>query len=209
MLRYDIINTLIDRNDYQTYLEVGTREPEDCFNRIVCETKHSLDPCFEVEADVRYKYTSDDFFSLLEAGKLDLPADYKWDIIFIDGLHISTQVDKDIANALNHLSENGSIVMHDCSPETIHHAREDFYDKTTPAEANWNGTTWKAFYKYRATRTDLRMAVVDTDWGVGLIQKGNQVCCPFDNPFYEYNQFAENKKEYLNLISIQEFLQSW
>lgn len=209
MYRFDIINYLIKKHNYLNYLEIGVRNPNDCFNKIDVKTKHSVDPCVEFEADVNYKYTSDSFFSLLESSNLDLPFNYKWDIIFIDGLHISDQVERDILNSLNHLNKNGYILLHDCNPPTIHHAREDFHDTSTIAEGNWNGTVWKAFYKLRSTRNDLKMWTIDTDWGVGLITRGKQECCQFNNPYYEYSKFAKERKDILNLISVDSFIQNF
>jgi hypothetical protein len=210
MNRYDIINNLIKKYNYKTYLEIGVRDPKDCFNFIKCETKHSVDPGFEVklshfniENNVDYQYTSDDFFKLLENKELNLSSIYKWDIIFIDGLHISTQVEKDIINSLNHLSENGTIVLHDCNPPDLWHAREDFI--INGIAYAWNGTVWKSIYKLRATRPDLFVCTVDTDWGIGIIKRGQQQCCDFNNSFYEYREFEKNKKTYLNLITIDEF----
>ena len=201
MERFDLINYLIDKKKLKNYLEIGVRNPDDCFNRINCEIKHSVDPCIEIDSEVDYKFTSDSFFSLLVNGSIDLPPDYKWDIIFIDGLHISSQVERDVINSLEHLSDNGFILLHDCNPPSIYHAREN-YDG-----GEWTGTVWKAFYKFRSSRDDLKMFTVDTDWGVGVIQKGVQECCSFDNPYYEYLYFESRKKEHLNLISVEEFLE--
>ena len=204
MQRYDIINELIDKFNYKTYLEIGVRNPDDCFNIINCETKHSVDPGYESpDSKVDYKFTSDDFFALLESKELNLSPTYKWDVIFIDGLHISTQVERDIKNSLNHLSENGVIILHDCNPVNIFLAREDFIIDGIPY--GWNGTVWKSIYKLRATRPDLFICTVDTDFGIGIIKFGKQECCKFDNPFYEYRHFETNRKEYLNLISIEEY----
>lgn len=208
MQRYDIINELILKNGFTKYLEIGVREPNDCFNLININTKHSVDPCYEVIAPIDYQFTSDQFFELLLGAKLNLEPNYKWDIVFIDGLHESSQVDRDIANALAHLNPGGYIVLHDCNPPTIHHAREDFYDVSTPASSNWNGTVWKAIYKYRATRPDLEIFTIDSDWGVGVIKVGSQECCDFDNPYYEYHKFNSNRANYLNLISVEEFLKN-
>jgi hypothetical protein len=73
MERYDIINDLIKKYDFKNYLEIGVRDPNECFNKINCETKHSVDPGYEValphfnmENKVTYQYTSDTFFKLLE-----------------------------------------------------------------------------------------------------------------------------------------------
>lgn len=204
MLRYDIINFLIEKNKYNKYLEIGVRNPDDCFNIIECETKYSVDPCYEFQGyRPNYQYTSDEFFNLLDSNMLDLHSDYNWDIIFIDGLHISNQVEKDILNSLNHLSENGIIVLHDCNPSDIWFAREDYI--IDGVAHGWNGTVWKAVYKLRATRPDLFVCTVDTDYGIGLIKKGTQKCCEFDNEYYEYRKFETDKKKYLNLISVEEF----
>jgi hypothetical protein len=204
MERYDIINELVSKFNYKTYLEIGVRNPNECFNLINCVIKHSVDPGYEnTNEDINYKYTSDSFFNLLENNELDIQSTYKWDIIFIDGLHISTQVERDIKNSLNHLNKNGTIVLHDCNPSELWYAREDYM--VDGVYHGWNGTVWKAIYKLRATRPDLFVCTVDTDYGVGIVRYGNQNCCPFDNPFYEYRHFETNKKEYLNLISIEEF----
>jgi hypothetical protein len=41
-------------------------------------------------------------------------------------LHLAQQVEKDIINSIQFLSENGFIVMHDCSPPSEYHARESY-----------------------------------------------------------------------------------
>jgi hypothetical protein len=210
MERYNIINELILKFNYKTYLEIGVRNPDECFNLINCETKHSVDPGYEVELPhlnmenfADYKFTSDNFFKLLENNELNLPTTYKWDIVFIDGLHISNQVEKDVINSLNHLSSNGTILLHDCNPSELWFAREDFLVNGQPE--GWNGTVWKVIYKLRATRPDLFVCTVDTDYGVGIVRKGIQKCCDFNNPYYEYRIFEQDKKNNLNLISIEEF----
>lgn len=208
MFRFDIINGLIKKHGFKKYLEIGVRNPDECFNLIECETKHSVDPLVEhYDERIDYKFTSDDFFSLLENGQLDLPSVYKWDLVFIDGLHISNWVERDILNSLNHLSEDGYVVLHDCNPPDIFRAREDYV--VNGEVYAWNGTVWKAIYKMRATRPDLLVCTVDTDEGVGIIKRGNtgqQVCCDFNNPYYEYRIFEQNRKDHLNLISVEDFV---
>ena len=84
----------------------------------------------------------------------------------------------DFLNSLNHLFDNGFVVIHDCNPPDLWHAREDFNNMV------WNRTVWKLIYKLRATRPDLSIYTVVTDWGVGIIKKGEQKCCGFNNSFY-------------------------
>jgi hypothetical protein len=129
----------------------------------------------------------------------------KWDCIFIDGLHLAEQVERDVVNSIGHLAEGGTIVMHDCSPPHPMIARE-VYQPDYPVPAEWCGTTWKAFYKFRHTRPDLQMWCVHTDCGVGIIQVGDGGLVPNDNPYYSYEIMNRNRKEHLNLISPEEFL---
>jgi len=206
MDRITIINDLITKYNFKSYLEIGVRNTFECFDLINCEVKDSVDPGFENHINnVKYKLTSDEFFKQLDSSSLDKDSNYKWDIIFIDGLHLSYQVERDITNSLNHLSENGIIVVHDCNPPTLHHAREDYSNHDTPAMGIWNGTVWKVIYNLRATRDDLQICTVNTDWGVGVIRKGNFNPIKFDNPFYEYNQMSKGRRKDLGIIEVHEF----
>lgn len=202
MTRIDIINTLIQKYGYKNYLEIGVYLKEICFNHIQCENKTSVDPDYDMSSEqYDYNMESDQFFNQLRNGLTEFPPDMRWDIIFIDGLHLAPQVERDVINSLEHLSEGGTIVMHDCNPPDEYYAREQFQIGTC-----WNGTVWKAFYKFRHTREDLTMWCVDDDWGVGIIQRGSQKLAPADNHFYEYKQFDSNRSEYLNLITTDEFM---
>jgi ADP-heptose:LPS heptosyltransferase len=199
--RIDIINSLIKKHNYKTYLEIGVRNPDDCLNYINCDLKHGVDPGIEGNYPVTFNMTSDEFFKINKS-------DY--DIIFIDGLHIDEQVERDIINSLSILNKNGSIVLHDCNPPQIYHAREDYEDHSTPARWDWNGTVWKAIVKIRSEIDGIYTSVIDTDWGVGIIQKSeisNKIIN--DNPFYSYNKFSKNRVHYLNLISTDEFISQY
>ena len=103
-LKHQVINHIIGKYNFTNYLEIGVRYVEDCFNHISCSTKHSVDPGYENPNNpATYKFTSDSFFTQLEHNYLDILPNYKWDVILIDGLHLSYQVEKDILNSLNHL----------------------------------------------------------------------------------------------------------
>ena len=208
MNRIEIINLLISKKGYQDYLEIGLREPSHCYDHIQAPLKASVDPGLETSNNqARYPFTSDLFFELLEKGVLDKNSEHKWDLIFIDGLHTADQVERDINNFLRHLTPQGCLVVHDSNPPSEHHARSNFYDHSTPAQAGWNGSVWKAIYKIRATRPDLEVHTVDCDWGCCIIRRGEQELCAFDNPYYDYDKFDRNRKLHLNLISEAEFLE--
>ena len=109
--RKDFINYFVKKYNYESYLEIGLSSPARTFDHIKCKIKNSVDP--NPVASAEYCTTSDDFFIDLEEDLLMIPPDFKWDIIFIDGDHYHETVDRDLPNTLNHLSDGGTIVMHD------------------------------------------------------------------------------------------------
>ena len=205
--RTDIINYLLSLlNREVAYLEIGVRNPNDNFNHINAKTKYSVDPGVEFEENpVDFKMTSDAFFEQLGNQEI-LSSDMKFDVIFIDGLHLADQVDRDIKNALQYIKDDGFIVLHDCNPPTEWHARTAYNYYHTPAKYMWNGTTWKAFQKWRFN-AEVQSCCIDSDWGVGILSKTRQVgqsIAP-TNPFYEYAELAANRKTHLNLMDFESF----
>ena len=205
--RTNVINTILSYKGNKTnYLEIGVRNLDDNFNLINAETKYCVDPGIETQLNnADFKLDSDEFFKKLSSGEI-LSSDYKFDVIFIDGLHLASQVERDIDNALNFLKEDGFIILHDCNPPTEWHARENFEFKNSPADLCWNGTVWKAFLKKRFDDS-LKCCCIDTDWGVGIISKNLNIgsSIKINNPFFEYKEFEKKRNYYLNLISFEEF----
>jgi hypothetical protein len=193
MKRWDIINNIIKKFKYNSYLEVGTQDPNSNFNKIDILEKVSIDPV--PAGPVTFVGTSDEYFN-------SISSDTKFDIIFIDGLHHSNQVLKDIDNSLKHLNENGTIVCHDCLPTT--ERMQERYDHG----GEWTGDVWKAIAQLRKESTNLDIKVVDTDYGCGIIRRGVNI--PFevyndDYLAYEYFQFFKN--DMMNVITINQFLE--
>jgi len=205
--RSEIINFLLSTKSGKTsYLEIGVRNPNDNYNKINADIKYSVDPGIEYkENPVDYKITSDEFFGLLSSNEI-LSSDIQFDVIFIDGLHLADQVDKDITNSLKFIKNDGFIVLHDCNPPTEWHSRENYYYFNTPARDHWNGTTWKAFLKWRFN-SSVNSCCIDSDWGVGVISKRKPIgqSVSVSNPFFEFSIFNENRKHYLGLVNFDEF----
>jgi hypothetical protein len=196
MFRFDIINTLIKRYGYQRYLEIGVEEGE-AFTNVQCAVKHGVDP-YSVNAT--FRIPSDEFFAMIND-------DVEYDIIFVDGLHVEDQAQRDIENSLLHLSEGGIIVVHDCDPPNEWYQRS-YEEAQLNGCRQWNGTTWRGFVNLRATRPDLEMCVVDTDWGCGIVRQDGEGQDIIDLPDnYSYADFQVHRKQWLNLISEQQFLQ--
>lgn len=192
MYRFDIINLLIEKHGYRRYLEIGV-EGGDAVRAVRCALKHGVDPA---SRNATFLLPSDEFFDLLRA-------DYRYDCIFVDGLHEEEHVLRDVEHSLAHLNEGGTIVVHDVNPPTAWHQR-DYEEAKLNGCRQWNGTVWRAWVRLRATRPDLTMAVVDTDWGCGLIQRGSQERLELPSPF-TYAQFEQNRAEWLNSISPDQF----
>ena len=197
MKRFNLINWLIKKYGYFCYLEIGIDNPNNCFNKIKCDIKYSVDPHKgTTKADnekYHYRCTSDTFFNVISTIK------FKgfFDIVFIDGLHESEQVLKDVENSLKHLSKSGTIIIHDCNPYNAEMCTKERHT------GKWTGDVWKAFAKLRATRTDLEMYCVDTDFGCGIIRFGKQEL--YTGKYNTYNDLDKNRNEILKLITVDDF----
>ena len=197
--RTEIINFLIKKYSYKTYLEIGVNDPNNNFNKIKIKFKDGVDPIWRrnPRKGNKYEMESDQFFALLNKNKL-------YDIIFIDGLHTYEQAKKDIAHSLNHLSSEGTIIVHDCNPPSKWHQRnvEEVKDNE-----EWYGTTWKAFVENRIVNPQISMMTVDIDCGCGIIKFGSQTlynkveitkCLTWD-------YFKNNKNKLLQLTDVNTF----
>lgn len=208
-LRSDVINYLLSLsgNRQTNYLEIGVRNPDHNFNLINATRKMSVDPGVEFkENPVDFNMTSDEFFVKWESGEI-IDKQIKFDVIFVDGLHLAAQAERDIANSLRLISDNGFVIIHDCNPPTEWHAREEYGYDISPAMNFWNGTTWKAFYKFRL-QDDLTSACINTDWGIGIVTKQklfNSIKIN-TNPFFEFKELSKNRVRDLNLISFEELV---
>ena len=194
--RTSIINHLIKKYDLKNYLEIGVRDGRN-FTKIISKHKTGVDPHPTKIMDNVYKMTSDNFFKI---------NNNLFDIIFIDGLHLEQQVDKDIKNCLKFLSKKGFIIMHDCNPPTEFHQRENYeVDGKFPS---WNGTVWRSFAKHRMNSSYLDLCCVDCDWGVGIIRKKKSDIFKKKNKL-NFNFLNQNRKELLNLISVNKFIKNY
>lgn len=188
MTRTELINFLIVKHNYKSYLEIGVQTGIN-YRQINCLNKIGVDPDLNSKASVHL--TSDEFFDTNK---------HTYDIIFIDGLHESKQVYKDIVNALHVLNPGGTIVCHDMIPF-------DEISQRVPRETKrWTGDCWKAWVRLRFERDDLTMYVIDTDCGCGIIRAGKQTTIP--TVACSYEEFEKNKVELLNIITVQEFLEN-
>jgi hypothetical protein len=188
-MRWDIINQLVSKNGYNRYLEIGVQDANSNYNKIQVEYKQAVDP---MQRNLEHFVgTSDAYFA-------QLPPEEMFDIIFIDGLHHSDQVLRDIDNSLLHLIEGGTIVVHDCIPST--QQQQLRFDNG----GAWTGDVWKAIVELKTKRTDLKIRVVDHDWGCGIITRSsNEPLIQVDE--IDWNLFETRRDEVLSVISLDQF----
>lgn len=208
MNRTDIINYLIQKNNYKSYLEIGLDTGEN-FKKIKCDSKESVDPFIKddhingydlnygedipenIKSLLTYRMTSDDFFKICIK---------KYDIIFIDGLHLQEQVGKDIINSLKVLNKNGIIVVHDCLPEN------ESMQIVPRQQAGWNGDVWKTIYEL--INQGLNINIVDCDYGCGIIEycDDEKLLVYPKKSIITWNDFYSKYRNTKNVISENEFL---
>lgn len=192
--RIDLLNSLIKHFKFKNYLEIGTQKNV-CLRQINCDYKVGVDPnplIFPkpiIDCNLFYQTTSNLFFKMNKQ---------KFDLIFIDGLHESEQVYKDIKNSINCLTDKGIIVCHDMNPKNESEQR-------IPRETkHWNGDCWKAWVRLRSEISNKSMFIVDIDEGCGIITQGIQTIIDIpDNISYKW--LEENRQYALNLVSIKNF----
>jgi len=185
--RLDMINYFIKKNDYKSYLEIGC-DKNQIFSQITLNKKIGVDPY----SGGNVRKTSDDFF------KENVE---KFDLIFIDGLHVYEQVKKDIINSINFLNKEGVILVHDCLPDTIGKQAVPRY------KMQWNGDVWKAIVDFRQ-RDDLEIHTCFVDQGIGIIKKQiNSSILKINKKTQDlkFSDFYHNHKEYLRIINLDEF----
>ncbi len=226
-----IIQTILDRIQGQTYLEIGV-EAGRCFWRVNAARKIAVDPALrpafqqqgngvrlKLERLVRgpqpaghvsvFAMTSDEFFSRYA----EVFSEQRIDVALIDGLHTYDQSLRDVHHCLEYLSPRGVIVIHDCNPplEAIAYPAPSFEAAQALRLPGWTGAwcgdVWKTIVHLRASRDDLRVFVLDCDWGVGIITLGHTE----DRLEYSlgeirelaYHDLIRNRQHMLNLKPVE------
>lgn len=185
--RWDLINYLIKKNNYKDYLEIGC-DKNQLFSLVEIENKTGVDP----ENGGNLRMTSDEFFKNNKK---------KFDIIFIDGLHIYNQVKIDILNSVKCLNKDGIILVHDCMPQSLSRQAVPRY------KSIWNGDVWKAIVDLRQN-IDLDIYTCEMDHGIGIIKlQKNSSILKLKKPINQlkFKDYINNYIEYLRVISVKEF----
>lgn len=196
MNRTAIINTLFDKYNFQSYLEVGLEYPENNFDMIHAKVKESVDPF--PKGDCTHVMTSDQFFSTYP--------DKRFDVIFIDGMQVKDQAYRDIRNAMQILNEGGFIILHSVDPR--HECLTVTYEEFLKNGGCWLGTMYKAFIKAKNELPDWSCFVVGGGWGCGIltprkILKNDFIKHAEDLPWKRY---IRNRRVILQWVSFDEYV---
>jgi len=228
--RLQLIQTLFEKTNFKTYLEIGCYKGKTFFP-VRAKRKIAVDPFFHpffikdaIFTIIRrpqnltnryFKETSDRFF-MKQQSFLNKTAPL--DVVFVDGLHTYEAALKDVLHALKYLSENGVIIMHDCFPpnQAAALATKDYptmeeRKKVEGFTGAWCGDVWKAVVYLRRHLSDiLDVSVINSDNGLGIVRTkkklGDKVFCIDKKLFLEidaltYNELVENADVFLNLIA--------
>ena len=185
--RFEIIQKIINKNKYESYLEIGCDKNVN-FSKIEAKEKIGVDPI----SGGTIRMTSDEFFKTNTK---------KFDCVFIDGLHIYEQVRKDIINSVKFLNSNGIIILHDCLPTKI-------WNQIVPRIYTcWNGDVWKAIVEAR-TMKNIDTYTCKADHGLGIILKRpNRNLLTINTGNFKKLKFKDyytNHKSYMNLIEVSD-----
>jgi len=186
--RVTVVNYLIKKNNFRSYLEIGC-DKDYLFSKVIIKKKIGVDP----KSGGTARMTSDTFF---------LKNKKTFDIIFIDGLHIYDQVKRDVLNSIKVLNKNGLILLHDCLPRKIS-------EQHVPRMRNlWTGDVWKVIVDLR-TNKNLDTYTLIADMGIGIVLKRkNRNLLKLDKEFKKLNfkDYFYNHKKFMNLISYSKLI---
>lgn len=143
-----------------------------------------------------FRTTSDRFFEALDP-------EHRFDVVFVDGDHRFEQSLRDIESALSHLSDEGVVLVHDVSPPDAGSTSRD------PADARggpWCGDVWRSIAHLRATRPDLTVETLDTDFGIGVVRWGASETIALDPaalPAITYADLDADRERLLGLRQVE------
>ena len=207
MDRREVVQRIIDRTKGKTYLEIGVKDGG-TFRLVKAENKIGVDPVPATEAvakilDKKTRYfemASDDFFREKAAEVLGQKG---LDVVLIDGLHEHKQVLRDVENCLRYLNPKGVIVLHDCNPAT----KEMQVIPWTGGA--WTGDVWKGVVRLRSEKDDINLFVLDCDYGLGVITKGEPESrlnlSAQEIERLKYEDLESKRQELLNLKAVEYF----
>ncbi len=152
--RADVVQSLLNLYERDTsYLEIGVSRGK-TFHKVIASRKVAVDPKFRFDVDAKRalfpnstyrQVTSDAYFGTL-------PPAERFDVIYLDGLHVAEQTLRDLMAAIAHLAPDGAIVIDDIFPSSFVAALPDASDfermraHLAVADLSWMGDIYKLVF---------------------------------------------------------------
>ncbi len=204
--RVGLIQRELDRFDGPRYLEIGLGVGA-VFFHVYARRRVGVDPrglsarkrLFHPLSSLRssiVRATSDAYFASLDPSAA-------FEVCFVDGYHTYAQALCDVENSLLHLAEGGVVMMHDCNPPDEASGLADPHVAAAAGSDLWCGDVWKAVVHLRATRPDLETSVLDTDYGIGVVRRGNSEPLALDVAEIEDMGYADLERNRAELLGLQ------
>jgi hypothetical protein len=196
--KIDLINYLIKKNNFKSYLEIGIRNGKN-YQSIKCTSKTGIEP-FPIYWDSSMvKVKSDKFFG---------DTDKKWDIILVDGDHAYDQAFRDIQNSYKHLNDGGVIIVHDALSRI----------NDNPKSGAYYLGIWKITSELNLGLKKIdgceqfRIQTLNMDRGCVILDKFNdhaQKFPPWGEKVITWRDYVANRGTFLRLTSVERFLKNY
>ena len=167
------INFLADRFNARSYLEIGVHKG-DTFLNVAIKNRFAVDPAFKfeyrhLESDSCHFFpvASDLFFESLKSGSFNnIPPDIKFDLIFIDGLHIYENAFRDFINSILFSHTNTIWIIDDTIPSDPYSSIPDnalsyqYRARAGLIDRPWHGDVYKCIFALHDFYMDFSYATI-------------------------------------------------
>ena len=216
------MNELARIHGYRSILEISTARSGYNYDRLdrsrfeVCRRLSYLTPDDWADgAPIDYRSCDRDTSECLRQIRVQ---GLRFDIVFVDACHEYESTRGDMQDALDLVTDNGVIVMHDCLPDDA-----AICTPTRGDLSGWYGVTYKAYLDTLLARTDLWYCTVDTDSGCGMISSNRKTSLykhaidgdetrirawrdVSDNYDAAFRLYERDKNALMNVVTVNEFL---
>ena len=165
----DLINWLLARREYRSYLELSTvttglryAEIDRSYLAVCHRLMYRCPPDYADGLPIDFRSVGLD---ISDCVRVIRERGYRYDIILVDPLHEYGASMRDLTEALSLLTDRGTLVVHNCLPSTPELAVPNFI------AGGWCRATYRAYLNFVFARANLEYRTVDIDHGCGVIRE--------------------------------------
>jgi len=189
LMRYDVVNRILETIGSRRYLEVGVSTGE-MMRRIHADHRVGVDPAPTDTA----RAAATEFFATTSDAYFAEQSPSEFDVAFIDGLHHADQAYRDIENACR---RSKVVVVHDSNPST------EAMQVVPAIQSEWTGDVWRAIARIRAEGKHT-VRTIDTDYGVAVVLPNRGEVVP-TLPRETWADLVQHRATLLGLLSPEEW----